>query len=444
MAGAGEDGKRGRFRRGIEHPAAALAAHGRALVRPRLRPAITPGPVQPQPRAATQAPVAEAHNGRPGDVMLQGFHATSWQSRSPSWYRIVAQNAGTVRDAGIDLVWLPPPSESASDNGYLPTRWQVLDGAYGSSQELSAAIAALAPVVPIADVVVNHRCGVATGGADFDDPPFPDQRAAICSDDESQVGSGAPDTGENQAAARDLDHTNPEVQAAIAGYLAELKTAGFQGWRYDEAKGYGGRFLEIYNDASDPYLSVGEYWDADRQNVVNWIDATGGRSMAFDFPTRTLLKAAIDNRQFSLLKTIDGKPTGAIGWWPAMSVTFIENHDTDKDSSHPDEFGGGDQVLQGYAYLLTHPGIPCLFWPHLFDYGAQIQAKIGALIGIRKTQGLNRTSIVDIAAADDGGRYAAIVDGKVAVKLGPAPWDPGDGWSVATDGNDYAVWTRRA
>ena len=62
----------------------------------------------------------------------------------------------------------------------------------------------------------------------------------------------------------------------------------------------------------------------------------------------------------------------------------------------------------------------------------------------RKAQGLNRTSVVDIVAADDGGRYAAIIDGKVAVKLGPAPWDPGEGWQVATDGNDYAVWTRRS
>ncbi len=47
--------------------------------------------------------------------------------------------------------------------------------------------------------------------------------------------------------------------------------------------------------------------------------------------------------------------------------------------------------------------------------------------------------MVDIVAADDA-KYAAIVDGKVAVKIGPGPWDPGPGWKVVTDGNDYAVW----
>jgi alpha-amylase len=109
-------------------------------------------------------------------------------------------------------------------------------------------------------------------------------------------------------------------------------------------------------------------------------------------------------------------------------------------SPHPDEFGDGDQVLQGYAYLLTHPGIPCIFWPHYFDYGPTIQSKIKALIAIRKAAGLQRASVVNIMAADDA-KYAAIVDAKVAVKIGPGPWDPGPGWNVATDGNDYAVWT---
>ncbi len=430
----------------ITHPSAALAAQARYAVRPKLKPFVAVSPPRPAqvPAAAPVPPIGEFYNGGPTDVMLQGFHYTSYQSANPNWYVIVAQNAAVIRAAGIDLVWLPPPSDSVSQLGYLPRQWNTFDTSYGSNAELGAAIAALAPLRAIGDVVVNHRCGVATAYADFGGPPFAmaDQTNAICANDECACGTGALDTGENQIAARDLDHTNGIVQAAIATYLTDLGALGFGGWRYDEARGYGGGFVQLYNDGSDPYLSVGEYWDADRQNVMNWIDATRGRSMAFDFPTRTLLKAALDNRQFSLLKTIDGKPTGAIGWWPAMSVTFIENHDTDKDSAHPDEFGDGDQVLHGYAYLFTHPGIPCVFWPHMFDYGPDIASKIRALVQIRKAQGLTRTSVVNIVAADDNAKYAAIIDDTVAVKLGPGPWDPGAGWNVATDGNDYAVWTR--
>jgi alpha-amylase len=175
--------------------------------------------------------------------------------------------------------------------------------------------------------------------------------------------------------------------------------------------------------------------------VMNWIDATGGKSMAFDFPTRALLQAAIDQRLFSGLKTIDGKPTGAIGWWPSMCVTFLDDHDTAADGTTDQPFGDGDQVLQGYAYIMTHPGVPCVFWTHYFDWGPAIQQTIRQLISIRKTAGLNSSSVVNIVAADDQQKYAAIIDGKVALKLGPAPWDPGAGWSVASSGNDFAVWT---
>jgi len=236
----------------------------------------------------------------------------------------MAQNAPLIRAAQFDCVWFPPPSESAfNGEGYMPTRWNVLDTAYGSRQDLVAALAAITPLRAIADVVINHRCGVATGGADFEAPPFAHQTDAICKDDESNVGTGALDTGESQIAARDLDHTNTDVQSAIKAYLADLKNVGFSGWRYDEVRGYAGAFIGVYNDDSRPRISVGEFWDGDRQNVVNWIDSTRGKSMAFDFPTRALLKAAIGKRQFWLLKTVDGKPTGVIGWWPAMSVTFI-------------------------------------------------------------------------------------------------------------------------
>jgi alpha-amylase len=61
---------------------------------------------------------------------------------------------------------------------------------------------------------------------------------------------------------------------------------------------------------------------------------------------------------------------------------------------------------------------------------------------VRKDAGLTCRSVVDIKAAD-GERYAAIIDGKVAMKIGPGAWDPGAGWEVKVDGNDFAVWRRQ-
>ncbi len=418
--------------------------------RRRRRPVLSPGvsvaaPLRRDtPHPLNAAAVAQNCNGQPADVILQGFHWTSRLSNNPNWYQILAANAQVIRDAKFDWVWFPPPSASAYNaEGYMPTLWNILDNGYGGKADLMAAIKAIHPVGAIADIVVNHRCGEHTDGADFSSPPFAmaDQRFAVCSDDEKGIGKGNPDTGEHQPAGLDLDHINTQVQQAIQDYLKSLQAAGFSGWRFDEVRGYAGAFVGQYNDASAPKISIGEFWDSDRQKVIDWVDSTRGRSMAFDFPTRTVLQSALNNREFWRLKTIDGKPTGAIGYWPAMCVTFVEDHDTFKDHPDPQEFGPGDQVLQAYAYLFTHPGMPCVFWSHYFDYGPTIQSQIKQMIELRKRHGITTTSIVNIVAAD-GGKYAAIIDGKVAVKLGPAPWAPGVGFSVAMSGNDFAIWTQ--
>ena len=171
------------------------------------------------------------------------------------------------------------------------------------------------------------------------------------------------------------------------------------------------------------------------------------RHTAFDFTTKGLLQQAVQYNEFWRLRDSAGAPAGAIGWWPAKSVTFIDNHDT--GPSHPS--GGqnhwpfpGDKILQGYAYILTHPGVPCVYWVHYKDWGATNTNAIKTLIGIRKAKGITSTSSVSIQAADSS-KYAAIITGtkgKVAMKIGYGPWSPSGTWTLATSGNNYAVWTQ--
>ena len=55
--------------------------------------------------------------------------------------------------------------------------------------------------------------------------------------------------------------------------------------------------------------------------------------------------------------------------------------------------------MQGYAYILTHPGIPCVLWEHAFDWGLGDELK--QLIEIRKRNDIRRDSKVEIVAAYD-------------------------------------------
>ena len=129
-------------------------------------------------------------------------------------------------------------------------------------------------------------------------------------------------------------------------------------------------------------------------------------------------------------------------------MTFLDNHDTEyrREEEHVYENYGtrhfpGETVAMGYAYLLTHPGVPCVFWSHYFDWGTATRRQIDQLIKIRKSAGLHARSRVDICEAG-AGLYAAIIDGRVAVKLGGRDWWPGYGWQLALDGERLAVWTR--
>ncbi len=404
-----------------------------------------------------RAPAEERpYIGTGRDIILQGFHwASHAGARGPhgrkSWYRVIEENAPAVRAAGFTWVWFPPPSDSLAPEGYIPRRWNKLDTAYGSEAELRSAIRALEPVRVMADVVLNHRVGAHTGGADFEEPAFPDNRAAVVRDDSSGAGTGNHDTGDHHPAGRDLDHTNPDVRAAIKNYLRRLKSVGFQGWRYDLVKGYHGRFVAEYNDATQPAFSVGEYYDGDRQKVTGWLDATAGKCTAYDFPTRYRLYEGCTGDDFGGLRTSNGGrcvPCGLLGVWPSRAVTFVDNHDTEyrRDEEHRCHNDGtrhfpGRTVEMAYAYTLTHPGTPCVFWSHFFDWAPATREALLKLILVRKFAGIHSRSGVDIREATKG-LYAAFIDGRVAVKLGSRGWAPGGGWHLAVDGEKFAVWVR--
>lgn len=377
------------------------------------------------------------------DVMIQGFN---WESQKYDWYNIVKNNAQDLKDSKIDMIWMPPASDAGSKEGYLPRELYNLNSNYGSQTKLQNCINALRSkgIKVIADIVVNHRVGT-TDWADFTNPTWGSW--AVCGDDEWWGATGNNDSGDGYHAARDLDHSNNGVKTGIKDWMNWLKnTIKFDGWRYDYVKGYWGGYNKYYNNQTAPYFSVGEFWpdipgdkyddpntDWHRQILMDWIDATGSTSSVFDFTTKWQLQLALDKNQLWRL----GNVPGAIGWWPAKSVTFLDNHDTGSTQAHwpfP-----GNKVMQGYAYILTHPGIPCIFWDHFYDWG--LKNKIKALIKIRKDNGLKSTSSVSVKKSE-WNVYAAIIDGKVAMKIGSGSWSPGSGWTLKTSGTDYAVWAK--
>ncbi|MBE6348901.1 MAG: hypothetical protein E7064_08200, partial [Spirochaetaceae bacterium] len=339
-------------------------------------------------------------------VMLQGFNWSSakrgagYNKEKPSpywykWYDVVANRGADIGDK-FAYLWCPPPSatDTASSEGYAPTELNNLNNCYGTESELKSMIQAIKPTKAIADIVVNHRAG-STSWGDFTNPTWGvvkgSNYAVICSDDEGFTGEpslmgasskrGAADTGDGYGAYRDLDHTNTTVQQGIVDWMNNvLKQAGFVGWRYDYVKGFAGEYVGQYNAGSNAEFSVGEYWptagyssDAWGTEIKNWISATasngGQKSKAFDFALKGAMNTVfgnkgsnIGNSDYSLL----ARSSNLVISQPADAVTFVDNHDTGSTQKH--WYLDPVDVGTAYAFILTHPGYPCVAWQHYFTY----------------------------------------------------------------------------
>ncbi|KAI4964061.1 hypothetical protein ZWY2020_008435 [Hordeum vulgare] len=376
-----------------------------------------------------------------GQVLFQGFNWESWKHNG-GWYNFLMGKVDDIAAAGI------------THQGYMPGRLYDLDASkYGNKAQLKSLIGALhgKGVKAIADIVINHRTA-----------EHKDSRGIYCifgRHPDARLDWGPHDLGHRRRlqGRPDIDHLNLRVQKELVEWLNWLKAdIGFDGWRFDFAKGYSADVAKIYIDRSEPSFAVAEIWtslayggdgkpnlnqDQHRQELVNWVDKVGGKGPAttFDFTTKGILNVAVEGELWRLRGT-DGKAPGMIGWWPAKAVTFVDNHDTGS-TQHMWPFPS-DRVMQGYAYILTHPGTPCIFYDHFFDWG--LKEEIDRLVSVRTRHGIHSESKLQIIEAD-ADLYLAEIDGKVIVKLGPR-YDVGNlipgGFKVAAHGNDYAVWEK--
>ncbi|CAI5484007.1 unnamed protein product [Closterium sp. Yama58-4] len=322
----------------------------------------------------------------------------------------------------------------------------------------------------IADLVVNHRVGSLQGEGGlwtrFDGTSMPwDDTAVTC----DTGGKGNPSSGSVFEGVSNIDHSQPFVRRDLTAWLTWLQAdVGFSGFRFDYAKGYSAAYVRGYVQGARLRLCVGEYWDtcnyigpqydldydqdSHRGRIVEWIEGAGRLAAAFDFTTKAILQEAVKRKEWWRLKDREGRPPGVMGLLPSHAVTFVDNHDTgstqvnaadpqvyttdiqEKSGSRKFNIGIGTAFMsfestqksaagKGYAYILTHPGIPSVFYDHFFDWGPELKNQIQQLIHARRRAGIHSCSSIKILAADDS-RYAAIIGENLCVKIGDGEWSP--------------------
>ena len=375
---------------------------------PEPTPAPTPSPEpepEPEPSLNSQG-WASDYSG----VMLQGF---SWDSYNESQWKVLEKQADELKNY-IDLVWLPQSGkclETTQVMGYMPYYYFNQNSSFGSEAELRSLITKFkaAGIGAIADVVINHRNteGWYTFPAEtYKGVTYQMQSTDICKNDDGgttatqAVTDGVSlsqnnDEGTDFGGCRDIDHKSKNVQKVIKAYLKYLKDdLGYTGFRYDMVKGFDGSHVADYNDATGVEYSVGEYWDGN-DKIESWINRTNKKSAAFDFQFRYNVRDAVNG-------AANGKVATSSDWsklnsndnlmhdvnYRRYSVTFVENHDTQKRSESEQNDPLRKDTIAANAYMLAMPGTPCIFQPHWRDYKPELKEMIAA----RKYAGITNMS----------------------------------------------------
>ena len=378
------------------------------------------------------------------DVMLQGFY---WDSNQDKYYGCTRwwnlQKEAEEISSYFDLIWLPPSAMSSGGVGYHPKQYSNQNSDWGQRGELEYLIKQLhdGGTKVIADMVINH-IDSKEGWCGFYDQDFGEygyfqvDGSYISQDDEMNwdadeycrgKATGAWEDGyggeSNYGAARDLAHGDEKVRQLCRAYAKWMvNVMKYDGFRYDYCKGFHMSHVNDYNANAGAYFSMIEYYDGNRDVLWSRIADAGENTLALDFAMKfNVMNAGIGQFNYSACKNPNSLIGMGKGKW---AVNFIDNHDTfergnncDFGGSDPMSDGVKDRLLQANAYMLSMPGVPCVFYPHWKAHGAAIKPMILA----RKAVGVHSESAVSDEVVGNGYRaYVTGTKGTLILELGAA------------------------
>jgi alpha-amylase len=333
-------------------------------------------------------------------VLLQAFYwnCPSDENQQGTWWTFLQSKLPAIQAAGFTAMWLPPASKAANlfgapSMGYDPYDYFDL-GEYNQRGSIATWFGLKSDLVTLvtaahaanlqvyADIVINHN-----NGADAQElnpisnqmgwtvfkpisGKFPRDWTCFHPSTFQVVDEYPPFGGMPQ-----LCHQNPVVYSAVMDYAQRMiEEIGYDGFRFDYVKGFGPwmikaiaerRFNKPANALYKPFC-VGEYWDGET-SIDQWLDLANSFNdnpvSAFDFPLRYHLKDLCDTFGYDLRGLL--APDSVLTTEPECAVTFVDNHDT---TQNPGDAVIHDKLL-AYAFILTHQGYPCVFWPDYFNYG---------------------------------------------------------------------------
>jgi alpha-amylase len=318
-----------------------------------------------------------------GDVIANLFE---W-----NWNSIASECTNVLGPDGYGAVQVAPPEESISLPGNNPSHpwWEVyqpvsyqIASRMGNRAQFAAMVTAChnAGVKVYADAVLNHMTGN-SGGTGYAGTTFADQfdypnlyssndfhhYPANCPNSNDQVSNYDNQTDVQECELVNLADLYTEtdyVRGKLAGYLNDLESLGVDGFRLDAAKHMNDSDIAaIQSRLTRPAFFFQEIMPGGAV-APNQYEGTGS---VLEFTYGQRLKAQLQG-SIANLQTF-GQTWGFEP--PGSSVTFVDNHDTDRNGSTLSYKDGATYTLATVFHLAWGYGTPQVYASFTFGNNDQ-------------------------------------------------------------------------
>lgn len=164
----------------------------------------------------------------------------------------------------------------------------------------------------------------------------------------------------------DIDFSNQEViDECMKWGKWYLDLTGVNGFRFDAVKHIESNFIRDFIREMNAYydknlFSVGEYWNANVNELKNYIERTEGEISLFDVPLHyNFYQASNSNGDYDMSKILDNT---LMKENCGRAVTFVDNHDTQPGQALQSWISGWFKEIAYSIILLRREGYPCIFY----------------------------------------------------------------------------------
>ncbi|WP_436498632.1 carbohydrate-binding module family 20 domain-containing protein [Actinokineospora sp. HUAS TT18] len=327
---------------------------------------------------AGQAPAAAADTGVPNGDVIANLWAWNWRS-------VAAECTNVLDPAGYGAVWVAPPAESLKRpdgvwwDVYQPYSYK-LTGRFGTQAEFAAMVTTChnAGIKVYTDAVINHtaaQTGVGYDGTTLSDKYDPvmydrvDYNVDVCPRSISNWGNLWEVQNCELLELPDLKTSSSSVRSKIAGYLNAQLALGVDGFRVDAAKHIpSGDLAAIVNQLNNTTAGVRpfvfhEVFPGQPPAPSDYYNS--GRVLDFTYAEK--MKGAFQGDIASLSSF--GTSWGILP--AANSVSFVTNHDTEREGRHLSYKDGPAAKLANVFQLAWKHTTPTVYAGFEFSFNDQ-------------------------------------------------------------------------